>query len=98
MVAAGLLAFSFFTVALGAPLAREPLHVHDARSAAPPGYTASGAPHPDTVLQLRIALKQNNNAGLIDKLYEVSTPGSQSYRNFLSKSEVRLTRFWAASK
>ncbi|EIW62698.1 family S53 protease-like protein [Trametes versicolor FP-101664 SS1] len=88
MVAAGLLAFSFFTAALGAPLAREPLHVHDARSAAPQGYTASGAPHPDTVLQLRVALKQSNNAGLIDKLYEVSTPGSQSYRKFLSKSEV----------
>ncbi|KAH9847178.1 family S53 protease-like protein [Lenzites betulinus] len=88
MVAAGLLAFSFFTVALGAPLAREPLHVHDARSAAPAGYTTSGAPHPDTVLQLRVALKQSNVDGLVDKLYDVSTPGSANYRNFLSKAEV----------
>ncbi|KAI0633307.1 family S53 protease-like protein [Trametes polyzona] len=88
MVAAGLLAFSFVTIALGAPLAREPLHVHDARSAAPQGYTASGPPHPDTVLQLRVALKQSDTAGLVDKLYDVSTPGSNNYRKFLSKAEV----------
>ncbi|CDO69264.1 hypothetical protein BN946_scf185042.g166 [Trametes cinnabarina] len=88
MVAAGLLAFSFVTFALGAPLLREPLHVHDARSAAPQGFQASNAPHPDTVLNLRIALKQKDPIGLIDKLYDVSTPGSSNYRKFLSKAEV----------
>ena len=89
MVAAGLLAFSLFSLVCGAPLVSERLHVHDARSAAPPGYTASGAPHPDTVLNLRVALKQSDTTGLVDKLYEVSTPGSQSYRKWLSKAEVR---------
>ncbi|KAI0823318.1 family S53 protease-like protein [Trametes gibbosa] len=90
MVAAGLLvfSFSFLTVVLCAPLAHETLHVHDTRSAAPPGYTTSGTPHPDTVLQLRVALKQSNPQGLVDKLYDVSTPGSVNYRKFLSKAEV----------
>ncbi|KAI9066581.1 family S53 protease-like protein [Trametes sanguinea] len=88
MVAAGLLALSFITLALGAPLAREPLHVHDSRSAAPQGFRASSAPHPDTVLNLRIALKQSDPTGLIEKLYDVSTPGSSNYRKFLSKAEL----------
>ncbi|KAI0356264.1 family S53 protease-like protein [Trametes cingulata] len=88
MVAAGLLAFAFFSFALGAPLAHEPLHVHDSRSAAPSGYIANGAPHPDTVLNLRIALKQSDPSGLVDKLYDVSTPGSANYRQYLSKAEV----------
>ncbi|KAI0675073.1 family S53 protease-like protein [Trametes maxima] len=88
MVAAGLLVFSFFTLTLGAPLAHELLHVHDARSAAPHGYQATGAPNPDTVLSLRLALKQSDPTGLVDKLYDVSTPGSSNYRKFLSKAEV----------
>ena len=61
MVAAGLLALSFFTLALGAPTP-DMMHVHDARSAAPAGYTAAGAADPDGMVSLRIALKTDASA------------------------------------
>lgn len=44
------------------------------------------------MLELRIALKQNNMDGLIDKLYDVSTPSSANWRKFLSKDEVSYAR------
>ena len=87
MVAAGLLALSFFTLALGAPTA-DVFHVHDKRAAAPAGYTASGAADPDQILNLRIALK-TDSAPLVEKLLDVSTPSSENYRNWLSKAQVR---------
>ncbi|EJF57619.1 family S53 protease-like protein [Dichomitus squalens LYAD-421 SS1] len=86
MVAAGLLAFSFIALALGAPT-WDALHVHDARSTAPAGYKASGAPDPNEVLNLRIALKKDNTP-LVQKLLDVSTPGSKNYRKFLTKAQV----------
>ena len=88
MIAAGLLAFSFMALALGAPTP-DVLHVHDARSSAPAGYKASGAPDPNEVLNLRIALKADNTP-LVQKLLDVSTPGSKNYRKFLSKAQVRV--------
>ena len=87
MFASGLLVLSFFALALGAP-APDVLHVHDARSAAPAGFKASGAPDASEVLQLRIALKTDNTQ-LVQRLLDVSTPGSQNYRQFLTKAEVR---------
>ena len=87
MVAAGLLVLSFLTLALGAPTA-DVFHVHDKRAAAPAGYTASGAADPDQILNLRIALKTDNTQ-LVQRLLDVSTPGSQNYRQFLTKAEVR---------
>ncbi|RDX50081.1 family S53 protease-like protein [Lentinus brumalis] len=87
MVAAGLLALStFFMLALGAPI-YDALHVHDARAAAPAGYKASAAADPSEVLSLRIALKTDTSA-LVQKLMDVSTPGSKDYRNFLSKAQM----------
>ncbi|KAI1796365.1 family S53 protease-like protein [Ganoderma leucocontextum] len=87
MVAAGLLVFSFFALVLGAPTL-DVFHVHDARSAAPAGYEASGAPDANEVLKLRIALKTDNTP-LVQKLLDASTPGSKNYRKFLTKAQVR---------
>ncbi|EED85603.1 predicted protein, partial [Postia placenta Mad-698-R] len=39
-------------------------------------------------LSLRVALVQNNIAGLIDALYDVSSPSSPNYGKWLSKTEV----------
>ena len=96
MVAAGLLALStLFTLALGAPT-YDALHVHDARAAAPAGYRASAAADPHEVLSLRIALKTDTSA-LVEKLLDVSTPGSKNYRKFLSKAQVRRSSMIASS-
>ena len=54
----------------------------------PEGFAHQGAAPADQVIPLRIALKQNNIAGLEAKLYDVSTPGSANYGNHLSKEEV----------
>ncbi|RPD63821.1 family S53 protease-like protein [Lentinus tigrinus ALCF2SS1-6] len=87
MVAAGLLALlTFFALTLGAPT-YDALHVHDTRAAAPAGYKASLAADPNEVLNLRIALKTDTSA-LVQKLLDVSTPGSKDYRKFLSKAQV----------
>ena len=74
MVAAGLLALSFFALALGAPTP-DAFHLHDRRAAAPAGYKASGAPDPTQVLNLRIALKTDTQP-LITKLLDVTAPMS----------------------
>lgn len=48
----------------------------------------TGPAAPETVLTLRFALVQNNLTGLIDTLYDVSTPSSPNYGAYLSKEEV----------
>ena len=87
MVAAGLLALSFFTLALGAPTP-DVMRLHDRRAAAPAGYQASGAADPDTTISLSIALK-TDDAAVQNALLDVSTPGNANYRKFLTKAEVR---------
>ena len=95
MVAAGLLVFSLFALALGAPTP-DVLHVHVARSAAPVGFTTSGAPDANEVLKLRIALKTDNTQ-LVQRLLDVSNPGSNNYRKFLTKDQVRVPRRYHSS-
>ncbi|KAI0927799.1 hypothetical protein AcW1_005225 [Taiwanofungus camphoratus] len=87
MVRTGFLIASLFTLALGKPVSRS-LHVHERRDAAPQGYTLTAPASPDTVLNLRIALAQNDPDGLIKALYDVSTPSSPTYGHHLSKDEV----------
>ncbi|EPS96634.1 hypothetical protein FOMPIDRAFT_1167297 [Fomitopsis schrenkii] len=69
-------------------LAERGLQVHEARTVVPPGYTLVSAAAPDTVLQLRVALVQNNIDGLIDALYDVSGPDSSNYGRYMTKEEV----------
>ncbi|KAF9813130.1 hypothetical protein IEO21_05741 [Rhodonia placenta] len=72
---------------MGTPL-RRAMQVHEALQSTPSGYTLTGAASPDTVLSLRVALVQNNIDGLIEALYDVSTPSSSNYGKWLSKSDV----------
>lgn len=88
MVAAGLLFFALFSVALGRPTARDELHVHERRSDVPSGFKYLGKADPNALLSLRLAVAQGDPAGLEAALYDVSTPGSKNYRQHLSKAEV----------
>ncbi|KAH9913299.1 peptidase S8/S53 domain-containing protein [Fomitopsis serialis] len=73
--------------ATGAPSTS--LQVHESRVDPPSGYTLTGPATPDTVLTLRLALAQGNSSGLVDALYDVSTPSSPNYGAYLSKEQVQ---------
>ncbi|KAF5315080.1 hypothetical protein D9619_007609 [Psilocybe cf. subviscida] len=64
------------------------MRVHEARSDVPDGFVKKAAAPVDTMLNLRIALKQTDMAGLEQMLYAVSTPGSETYGQHLTKEEV----------
>ncbi|TFY50872.1 hypothetical protein EVJ58_g10852 [Rhodofomes roseus] len=68
---------------------RRSLQVHETRGDPPSGFTFTGAAAPNTVLTLRFALKQSNSSGIIDALYDVSTPSSDNYGMYLSKEAVQ---------
>lgn len=87
------MAFRFLVTASLAALAfskpaRRGLQVHESRPSAPAGFSLSGAAPPDTILNLRLALVRNDEAGLIESLYDVSTPTSPNYGQHLTKEEV----------
>ncbi|TFY78346.1 hypothetical protein EWM64_g5670 [Hericium alpestre] len=67
-----------------------PLYVHERRSEPPSNYTDLGPAPADHTLTLRLALVPNNMDGLHEKLYEISTPSSPTYRQWLSKEEVEV--------
>lgn len=91
MLAVSFVLASLCSIAVGKPLARA-LQVHESRDTLPPGYSFVDRASPDTTIKLRIALSQSNPDGLIDALYDVSTPASAHYRQHLSKEEVRSAR------
>lgn len=74
--------------ALGRP-ARRAMAVHDSREGVPAGFASAkvSAASQDTVT-LRIGLAPTDIAGLEETLYSISTPGSASYGQYLSKEEV----------
>ena len=95
MLAAGLLIFFLVSLAMGRPAvqhSRNNLILHERRASVPNGFKPSGAPDPDTVLNLRFALVQSDPAGLEKALYDVSTPGSKNFRQYFTKAQVRLPR------
>jgi tripeptidyl-peptidase-1 len=51
--------------------------VHESRAAPAEGFIQSAAAPPKQEITLRIALKQNNIAGLETELYKVSDPASE---------------------
>ncbi|KAJ7620287.1 subtilisin-like protein [Roridomyces roridus] len=65
------------------------LIVHDSRPDAPEGYVHHGAAPEDQQLTLRFALAGKNTSGLHDTLKAISTPGSASFRRWLSADEVK---------
>ncbi|KAJ7859611.1 family S53 protease [Mycena olivaceomarginata] len=62
--------------------------VHESRAAPAKGFVQSAAAPAEQELTLRIALKQNNIAGLETELYKVSDPTSEFYGQHLTLKEV----------
>ncbi|KZT71778.1 family S53 protease [Daedalea quercina L-15889] len=64
------------------------LKVQESRASPPAGYALTGSAAPDMLLTLRLGLVQSDYAGLVDALYDVSTPSSANYGAHLSREEV----------
>ncbi|KZV66822.1 subtilisin-like protein [Peniophora sp. CONT] len=62
--------------------------LQEARSAVPATFTRVSAAPEDHVLSMRINLAMNDRDGLEAKLMEAATPGSASFRQWLSKDDV----------
>lgn len=58
------------------------------QSSLPNGFSEVGIPPSDTSINLRIGLKALDNAGLEQKLYKISTPGSDYYGQHLTRDQV----------
>lgn len=82
-----------FLVALaglvGLSAALTDMAVHEKRDTVPVGFVAKGPAPANQLLDLRVALVQSDVEGLEKVLYDVSTPGSASYGQHLSKEAVR---------
>lgn len=70
------------------PVERRSLVLHERRDTIPNGFILSEPAPNETKLDLRIALVQNDPAGLEKTVYEVSTPGSPNYGKHLTKEQV----------
>lgn len=79
---------SFLGHACANPISATSMQVVKSRSLAPSGFTFSQTADPDASLNLRLGLQRSNIDGLIDNLYEVSTPSNARWGQFLSKEEV----------
>ena len=88
MVAKGLFFASLFALALANPLSRRTMTVHEQRDEVPEGFVKQGPASADTVLNMRMALKQTDPAGLEDALMAVSTPGNARFMQHLTKDQV----------
>ncbi|KAJ6508106.1 family S53 protease [Mycena vulgaris] len=64
------------------------LILHEKRDAAPAGFSLSSPASADTMLHLRMALKQSDPTGLEQALHDVSTPSSPLYGKHLTSEEV----------
>lgn len=89
MVALTALLVSLLAVASQGKLT-ERLVVHEAR-ATPEGYALTGSAPADTVLNMRIAVKQVDIEGMQKVLMDVSTPGNAKYGQHLNKKQVCLS-------
>lgn len=85
-----LFALSLSTGAFAFPShTRRAMKVHGQRTRVPAGFaTAKSRPSDSETMSFRIGLRPADIAGLEEKLYSVSTPGSATYGQYLSKDEV----------
>ncbi|KAI0046849.1 family S53 protease [Auriscalpium vulgare] len=88
MVKAALILASLLSLACAKPHSARDLRLHERRDDVPDGFTSKGPAPDDSVLNLRIALKQTDITGLQDALLDVSTPSSANYGQHLSLEEV----------
>ena len=88
MITVGFILASLLAVSQAAnPLFRS-LVQHESRQGIPDGFVKNSAAPASQVLNLRIALTQNNIQGLESELYFVSDPASARYGQHLTKEEV----------
>lgn len=71
----------------GTPLQKSYI-VHDQRTSTPKGFTSNGPADASSVINFRLALNAKNISGLEERLYAISTPGSDVYGQWMSKEEV----------
>ncbi|KAJ6556721.1 Pro-kumamolisin, activation domain-containing protein [Mycena sp. CBHHK59/15] len=88
MVLAATLIASLLLLASAKPMDRRSMVVHETRDEPARGFVNSGIAPAAKEITLRIALKQNNIAGLETRLYEVSDPASALYGQHLTAEEV----------
>ncbi|KAJ7891926.1 family S53 protease [Mycena olivaceomarginata] len=79
---------SLLLLVAATPRAPRTMVVHESRAAPAKGFVQSAAAPAEQELTLRIALKQNNIAGLETELYKVSDPTSEFYGQHLTLKEV----------
>ncbi|KAJ3553439.1 hypothetical protein NM688_g3616 [Phlebia brevispora] len=80
---------SLLVVACAKPQERRAeMTLHEYITKVPAGFVDNGPANPDSILDLRIALVQNNKDGLIEALHNISTPGHPLYGQHLSVEEV----------
>ncbi|KAI0633274.1 family S53 protease [Trametes polyzona] len=87
MFSSALLVVCLAAVAYGKPMARS-MQVHETRQSVPDAFTLVGPAPADATLDLRVALVQNDMAGLEKALMAVSDPASPLKGQHLSKEEV----------
>jgi len=68
--------------------ASDPMIVQHSRSAPPAGIVSEGPAPASSMLDMRIVLTSSNMAGLEEALFDVSTPGSANFRQFLTEDQV----------
>ncbi|KAJ7685962.1 family S53 protease [Mycena rosella] len=79
---------AILAVANGNPMGRRALAIHESVKAVPAGFAHAGAVSPAQEITLRIALAQNDIAGLEAKTYAVSDPANALYGQHLTRQEV----------
>ncbi|KAH8116692.1 family S53 protease-like protein [Phellopilus nigrolimitatus] len=82
------LAFLSFVAVVSASSGFGNLVVHEQREDAPDGFVNTGAAPADQVLNMRLALVNNNMDGLEQVLYDVSAHGGPLRGQYITKEEV----------
>ena len=89
VIKSAFLASLLVAIVTAGPMPRSDMVVRASKSVVPAGFEKLAAAPANQIIPLRIALVQNNIAGLEKALYDVSTPSSANYGKHLSKEEVR---------
>ncbi|KAF7974910.1 hypothetical protein HWV62_11073 [Athelia sp. TMB] len=88
VIKSAFLASLLVAIVSAGPMPRSDMVVRASKSVVPAGFEKLAVAPANRTIPLRIALVQNNIAGLEKALYDVSTPSSANYGKHLSKEEV----------
>ncbi|KAJ3523844.1 hypothetical protein NM688_g8659 [Phlebia brevispora] len=88
MISSLVLFVSFLILACAKSSSRRTgMSLHGYVTSVPAGFVNNGPADPKSILDLRIALVQNDKDGLIEALHNISTPGNPSFGQHLSSNE-----------